>query len=220
MNEIQIKETDCFGVITKDSLSYDDFDFFGDSLILFQLYKIKCYIKENKGIYGFQLIYKLRDNQKQYTTINVKVNGELIEQEFCFEENEMITNIIIFRKEYLQGFEITTNNKRSYRFGIDAGEKITLNEFSSNKNLIIGFYLKFDKNTGVSAIGFYYIDKKVYSSFLCLGFFYLRAKLCNTNFRDNINKNITKYDYYNKALIKTCALPKNVFSVILKYLIN
>ena len=75
----------------------------------------------------------------EYTTINVKANGELIEQEFCLEENEMITNIIIFRKEYLQGFEITTNNKRNYRFGIDSGEKITLNEFSSNKNLIIGF---------------------------------------------------------------------------------
>ena len=220
MNEIQINETDCFGIITKDSISYDDIDFFGNSLILFQLYKIKCYIKGNKGIYGIQLIYKLRDNQKQYTTINVKANGELIEQEFCLEENEMITNIIIFRKEYLQGFEIMTNYKRSYRFGIDTGEKIMLNEFSSNKNLIIGFYLKYDKNSGVSAIGFYYINKKVYSSFLCRGFFYLRAKLKDKNYRDNINKNIAKYDYDYKALINACALPKNVFSVIMKYLIN
>ena len=207
-------------VISKDSISYDDIDYFGNSLILFDIYKIKCFVKSNKGIFGIQLIYKQRDNQKEYTTINVKADGELIEQEFCFKPKEAITNVVIFKKEYLEGFEITTNHKRSYRFGKDTGDKIIFSEFSSGKNIIIGFYLKFHKKTGVSAMGFYYIDKKIYFSFLCLGFLYLRAKLKDKNFQDNINKNISKFNYANKTLINACTLPKTVFMEIMKYIID
>lgn len=220
MNDIHIQETDCFGVINKDSISYDDIDFLGNYLILFELYKIKCYTKLNKGIIGIQLIYKYKENQQEYTTINVKTNDECIEQEFCFEPNEKITYIIIFRKEYLEGFEITTTNKRSYRFGIDSGDKTMLNEFFSGRNMVIGFYIKFDNNTGVSAIGFYYIEKKIYSMYLNLGIFYLRAKLNDTKFKEEIKNNMEKYNYEYKALINTCALPKLNFMGIMKYIIN
>ena len=46
--DIHIKETDCFGSINKDSISYDDIDYFGNSLILLELSKIKCFLKEIK----------------------------------------------------------------------------------------------------------------------------------------------------------------------------
>ena len=95
-----------------------------------------------------------------------------------------------------------------------------LNEFFSGRNMVIGFYIKFDNNTGVSAIGFYYIEKKIYSMYLNLGIFYLRAKLNDTKFKEEIKNNMEKYNYEYKALINTCALPKLNFMGIMKYIIN
>ena len=220
MNEIHIKETDCFGLITKESISYDDTDYFGNSLILFELSKIKCYIKGNKGIIGIQLIYKNREDKKEYTSIDIKTNDKCFEQEFIFQPKEIITNVMIFRKEYLKGFEITTNLSRSYRFGLDNGEKIMLNEFSSGKNMVIGFYSKFDYNNGITALGLYYIEKKIYSIFLSMGIFYLRAKLKNKNFCDSIKNNFANIDYESKALFQACLLPVNIFMEIMKYIIH
>ena len=220
MTDINIKETDCFGLINNDSISYDDFNYFCNSLLLFELSKIKCFIKGNKGIIGIELIYKNREIKQEFTTINVKTNDDCFEQEFIFKSNESIINITIFRKVTLQGFEITTNLKRSYRFGLDNGEKISLNEFSSGKNMVIGFYAKFDKNIGITALGFYYIDRKLYLMFLYYGFLCLRAKLNNNKYYNSIKGNITKMDNENKAILKTCLLPKSEFMGILKYIIN
>ena len=222
MNDIQIKETDCFGSINKDSISFDDTDYLGNSLILFEISKIKCYIKGDRGVIGIQITYKYREDQKEYTTIDIKKNENCTEQEFIFKKNEYIINIIIFRKNYsyLQGFEITTNLNRSYRFGVDYGEKIMLNEFSSGKNMVVGFYGKFDYESGVTALGFYYINRKEFSFFLISGLFHLRAKNQDKQFRELIEKNFTNLDYESKALFNVSLLPKNIFMEILKYLIN
>ena len=220
MTDIHIKETDCFGLISNSSISYDDFNYFGNSLILFELSKIKCFIKGNRGIIGIELTYKNRENKQYYKTINVKTNDEYFEQEFTFNANESIINIIIFRKVALQGFEITTNMKRSYRFGLDNGEKISLNEFSSGKNMVIGFYAKFDNYIGITALGFYYIDRKLYLMILYYGFLCLRAKLKNDKYYNSIKEKIKKMDYENIVLLKTCLLPKHEFMGILKYIIN
>ena len=218
MNDIIIKETNCFGMIHENSISYDDIDYFGNSLVLLDLYKIKCYVKMNRGIVGIQLTYKYKENNKEFKSIDVKRDCECFEQEFIFKPEEKITNIIIFRKEYLQGFEITTNLKRIYRFGLDDGEKVMLNEFYSGKYFVIGFYTKFDNINGMTAIGFYYIDKKQYLLFLSLGLFLLRTKLNNDQFSNSIK--INNLDYENKAILKTCRLPKNNFLGILKYIVN
>ena len=84
--------------------------------------------KVNRIVDSIRYIYKFREDKKEYTSIEIKANDECFEQEFIFMQNEFITNVMIFRKDYLQGFEITTNLKRSYRFGLDNGEKIMLNQ--------------------------------------------------------------------------------------------
>ena len=221
MDDIFIKETDCFGLINRDSISYDDSEFFGNSLILFDLYKINCYVKGTKGILGIKLTYKCRENNEEYSTINIKTNDtDIIDQEFIFEPQENITNIILWKKEKFQGFEITTNKKRIKRFGLDKDDKILLNEFSSGNNIALGFYLKFDKNNGVTAMGFYYIEKKKYKIFLYSYLLWLRVKLKNKKYLDYIEDNISKLDYESKAVYKTCLLSKNNFMGIMKYLIN
>ena len=219
MNDIIIKQTSCFGLINKESISYDDIDYFGDSLLLLDLYKIKCFVKGNQGIVGIQLTYKYnQNNDQEIKSIDIKKDCDCIEQEFIFKPNEKITNVIVFRKEFLQGFEITTNLKRIYRFGLDNGEKIMFNEFYSERNIVNGFYTKFDNINGITAIGFYYVNKKQFSLFLSLGLFLLRAKLNNDKFYDSIQKD--NLDYESKAILAACRLQQNIFMEILKYIIK
>ena len=217
--DIHIKETDCFGSINKDSISYDDVDYFGNSLILFELYKIKCFVKGNKGIIGIQLMYKFRENGQEYKSIDVKTNEDCTEQEFTFLPKEYITNIILWKKDKLIGFEITTDKNRIYRFGLDNGNKIMMNEFSSGKNIVVGFYTKFNINEGITAIGFYYIDKKIFSFFQLSGLFFLREKLKNQKYYDSINKDLSKLDKESLAVFKACLLPRNSFTGVLRYII-
>ena len=220
MNDIIIKQTSCYGLINKESISYDDIEYFGDSLLLLDLYKIKCFVQGNHGIVGIQLTYKYKqnNNDQEIKSIDIKTDCDCIEQEFVFKPNEKITNVIVFRKEILQGFEITTNLKRIYRFGLDNGEKIMFNEFYSERNIVNGFYTKFDNINGITAIGFYYTNKKQFLLFLYLGLFLLRAKLNNDKFNNSIqNDNL---DYESKAILAACRLPPNDFMGILKYIIN
>ena len=223
MKDIYIRETDCFGEISEDSISFDDMDYFGTSLILFDISKIICYVKFNEGIIGMKLIYRDRENKEnknEIQTINIRTNEKnYIEQEFSFEFDEKIDNIILWKDDYIKGFEISTNKKRNKRFGFDNGQIIRLNEFASLQNIIIGFYLRFDYKKGVTAIGFYYIEKKLYLPILYSGLFYLRAKLGNKSYMDSIIKIISKNDGKNYAILKTCLLPKNIFFGIMKYLI-
>jgi len=217
--DIHIKETDCFGSINNDSISYDDINFFGKSLILFELSKIKCFVKGNKGIIGIQLTYKFRENDQEYKTIDVKTNEECIEQEFIFLPKEYITNIILWKKDKLIGFEITTDKYRNYRFGLDNGTMIMMNEFSSGKNIVVGLYAKFNIKEGITALGFYYIDKKTFSFFQLSGLFFLREKLKNKIYYDSIYKDLSKLDKESIAVFKACLLPKNSFIGVLRYII-
>lgn len=222
MLEFQIKETDFYGLITNDCLSLDDKDFFDNSLVLMELYKIKCFISKDKSIIGMQIKYRdknKKDLLKEYQTINIKININCVEQEFIFEKEEKIINITIYKNEYLKGFEILTNKNRNFLFGSNSGNKIMLNEFSSKNNIVIGFYSKFDKMIGLTGLGFYYVSFKEYIILLYSGIFYLRAKLQDQKYYNSILNNIEKLEYSNKALVKLGMLPKSVLLIIMKYLI-
>ena len=222
MIDFEIRETDCYGLITNDCISLDDKNYFNNSLILVELYKIKCFISQNDTIVGMQIVYRDRKEKNKintYITIDIKVNINCFEKIFIFEQDESLINITIWKEEYLKGFEITTNKNRKQLFGSKSGNKIMLNEFSSSNNIIVGFYTKFNRMIGLTALGLYYVSKKEYMIFLISGLFYLRAKLKNEEYYKNIENNISKIDYANKAILKLCLLPRNIFSLVIKYLI-
>lgn len=223
MLQFQIKETECYGLITNNCISLDDKNTFNNSLILVELYKIKCFVTKDKNIIGIKTIFRDRMGKEkniEYQSIFIKLDNNSLEQEFIFKENESIINITIWKEEALNGFEITTNQDRKFLFGLNSGDKIMLNEFSSNCNKVLGFYSKFDLTNGLIALGFYYVSFKEQLILLYSGFFYLRAKLKNENFRKSLEDDASKIDYTNKTILNLCLLPKNLFINILKYLIN
>ena len=223
MLQFQIKETECYGLITNNCISLDDKNTFNNSLILVELYKIKCFLTKDKKIIGIITLFRDRikkEKNSEYQSILIKLDNNSLEQEFIFKEKESIINITIWKEEALNGFEIVTNQNRKFLFGLNSGNKIMLNEFASNSNKILGFYSKFDLTMGLIALGFYYVSFKEQLIFLYSGFFYLRAKLKNKDFNKHLEANISKIDYTNKAILNLCLLPKNLFVNIMKYLIN
>ena len=222
MLEFHIKESDCYGLITNNCISLDDKDTFGNSMILMELYKIKCFISKNNAIVGFETIYKDRrekDKFKEYQSIFIKIDNNCLEQEFIFNQTEAIINITIWKDEIINGFEITTNKDRIFLFGLNSGNKIMLNEFSSGTNMVLGTFTKFDYKIGLTALGFYYTKIKEHSILLYSGLFYLRAKIKNEKFYKLIKDNISNMDYISKALLNLSLLPKNLFVNIIKYII-
>ena len=223
MLQFQIKETDCYGLITNDCLTLDDKYTFNNSLILVELYKIVCFISKNKNIIGIKTVFRDRvkkDNDIEYQSIYIKLDNNCLEQEFIFKNNESIINITIWKEEVINGFEIITNQNRTFLFGLNSGTKIMLNEFSSNINKVIGFFAKFDLRIGLSALGLYYISSREHIILLYSGLFYLRAKLKNEKYRNSIIDEESKLDFANQTILNLCLLPKNLFVNILKYLIN
>ena len=223
MLEFQIKETDFYGLITNNYISFDDKNYFNNSLILMKLNRIKCFVTKDKTIVGMQIIYKDRNQDgknNEFQTIFFKIINNCYEQEFIIEKEESIINITIWKDEKINGFEIFTNKNRNFLFGINSGNKIMLNEFSSNNNIVVGFYSKFDRYIGLTGMGFYYISLKEQQIFLYSGLFYLRAKLKNVNFFESIKNDIEKLDYTNKAVLKLAMLPRNIFGFVMKYIIK
>ena len=139
MLEFQIKETDFYGLITNNYISFDDKNYFNNSLILMKLNRIKCFVTKDKTIVGMQIIYKDRNQDgknNEFQTIFFKIINNCYEQEFIIEKEESIMNITIWKDEKINGFEIFTNKNRNFLFGMNSGNKIMLNEFSSNNNIV------------------------------------------------------------------------------------
>ena len=76
MLQFQIKETECYGLITNNCISLDDKNTFNNSLILVELYKIKCFVTKDKNIIGIKTIFRDRKGKEkniEYQSIFIKL---------------------------------------------------------------------------------------------------------------------------------------------------
>lgn len=224
-----IESSFCYGITDEHSEHYDDSNFFGDSLPLYPISKITCISKYNTGILGLKLTHRNIETKETIVSINTEVKGKGTEQEFEFNTNEFITSVKIYKKEAISGFEITTNQNRHQLFGESKNDMIELTEFSNNKYYILGMFAiqgSNKKENFVSALGFYYMEKKNYNFYLYVALFHFRAKLHNNNsiFKEEAKKKAEKLKKEGEiglaAVYKTCLLSKNVFFTIIPYLFD
>ena len=214
---VEYESTPNYGLITEKSINLDDKDIFKEFLIGYRLHKIKCWIEKSYGIIGIQLCYNDRETNEEIISIDKHRAEETTYQEFILLPLELITGLAIWKKNSLTGFEITTNKKRVKRFGYDDGERI-LPEFSENGlNIVIGFFFTYEPNIGVSSMGCYYLDRKVFTLILYSGLFSLRIKLKDEKYKSEIENKLKDMDYSDKALYYICLLPINQFNEIMKF---
>jgi len=223
-NKLVVYEaTPNYGVITEKSITLDDCQIFKEFLIGYRLYKIKCWTEKNVGILGIQLSYKDRETNDEIISINKHRPDDLTFQEFILDPLELVTSLTIWKNEILNGFEIYTNKKRIKRFGYDDGEKIIPEEFEDyNLNIIMGFFFTYEPEPikGISSMGCYYLNRKLFSLILYSGMLYLRIKLKDEKFKNEIKNRLSEMDITDKALYYTCLLPSNQFYGIIKYTLS
>ena len=113
---------------------------------------------------------------------------------------------------------VKTNKKREKLFGYDIGDQIVPEAFEDEgKNVILGFFFTFEPNMRTSSIGCYYLNKTFFSLILYSGILYLRIRLKDEKFRNEIEKKLDKLDKTYVALFRMCLLPNMQFYGVLKY---
>ena len=219
---VEYEATSNYGLITEKSLNLDDCETFKEFLIGYRLHKIKCWSENEKGIIGIQLCYKDRETNEEIISINQNRPDDSNFQEFILDPLELITELSVWKNTALNGFEICTNKNRIKRFGFDDGEKIITEEFKEkNINIILGFFFTYEPiNKKISSMGCYYLNRKYFSIILYSGILYLRIKLKDEKYKNEIKNRLKDMDISDRALYYTCLLPSNQFFVILKYTLS
>ena len=214
---VEYSATPNYGLITEKSITLDDISIFGYYLISYRVHSIRCWQNKQLGIIGIQLHYKDRDTNEDIISVNKVKNDKSTLVEFILDPLEFIIGLTIYKSDLLNGFSIKTNKKREKLFGYDLGDKIIPEEFEEDKNVILGFFFTFEPNMRASSIGCYYLNKTFFSLILYSGILYLRIRLKDEKFKNEIEKKLDKLDKPYVALFKMCLLPNIQFYGILKY---
>ena len=214
---VEYSATPNYGLITEKSITLDDISIFGYYLISYRVHSIRCWQNKQLGIIGIQLHYKDRDTNEDIISVNKVKNDKSTLVEFILDPLEFIIGLTIYKSDLLNGFSIKTNKKREKLFGYDLGDKIIPEEFEEDKNVILGFFFTFEPNMRASSIGCYYLNKTFFSLILYSGILYLRIRLKDEKFKNEIEKKLDKLDNPYVALFKMCLLPNIQFYGVLKY---
>ena len=215
---IPIIETCNYGTVFSENDYHDIKTQLGDNLLDYKISKIKCQLKSNTNIQGIQFFYKNINTGEEKALIDIKKNdGELIEQELILNNEDIIDLKVFLKDVVLIGFEVTTNKKRSKKFGYGSDEDlITISDLENLDKIIVGFGVCSSPD-GISSIYCYYSSKRDYVFHLYTGILSLRIKLKDSDFKEKTNKKLPKMSDKNKLLYRICSLPNNLYYNIIKY---
>jgi hypothetical protein len=215
---IPIIETCNYGTVFSENDYHDIKTQLGDNLLDYKITKIKCQLKSNTNIQGIQFFYKNINTGEEKALIDIKKNdGELIEQEMILNNEDIIDLKVFLKDVILVGFEVTTNKKRSKKFGYGGDEDlINIPDLENLDKIIVGFGVC-SSDDGISSIYCYYSSKRDYVFHLYTGLLSLRIKLKDSNFKEKTDKKLPKMNDKNKLLYRICSLPDNLYFNIIKY---
>ena len=208
-----------YGTVIEDSIFFNTYDKLGDMLLDYKLIKIKCQLISNKCIAGIQFIYRNINNGQEIALINIKSSEkDLIKQEMVLN-NENIINLKVFLRDVkLIGFEVTTNKNHSKKFGYGNDEElIKISDLENLDNVVVGFGVCYGKELGVSSLYFYYMKKLDYILQIYSGVLSLKVKLKDIDFKEKVEKKLSKMSKKNKLFYRICYLPNNLYFGVIKY---
>ena len=217
-----IKRSAIFGTIFPDSKHLDDSKYFNkDNLFKYRFSKIKFYLgekNEKEIILGLQAFYQTNNGKE--------IAGE--EHRDKTEKEKNIKILEISQNDYICNFHLKTGDdritqirlitKRGKEFivGSDEGEEKVVDFINDNKNnAILYFYVCYRKC--LECIGVSYIPINSLK-FLTIGYFELKFKLKNKDFKNAVLSKYEQLSESDKVLYKVCCLDNNdLFHSIIKY---
>ena len=206
-------------ILRKKTKFFNDCKFIEkENLYKYRLSKISIFKGENNSILGIQSFYSNMQNE-EIAGEKIFINSILLDTiNFEIPPNDFLCNInLCVGDDYITKIKFGTQKGKEIEVG-EGGEfkKIScLNKTKDNIILILygGYTNQFQ------SIGCKYINKNDYFGNV-YGYFELRKKLKNENFKNEINSNINNYSENDKTLLSACLLPDACFNEIISFCVR
>ena len=221
----KIEYTAFFGTVFPEINRFDDSKYFTiDNLFKYRLSKIKFFLKEKNGkefILGLQSFYKTI-NRKEIASEEYR---DRTEKEICIKtleihQSDYICNFHLkVGDDHITQIRLITKRGKELIVGSDEGEEKLVDDINDNKNYIILFFFGGFRKC-LECISAAYIPLN-YLIFLSKGYFELKCKLKNKDFKNAVLSKFNKLSISDKVLFKVCCLDNDdLFYSIIKYCLN
>ena len=187
-----------------------------DNIFQYRLSKIHIFLGEKNKILGIQSFFKNLKNEEKSGQMGFDESLKVLNMiKFEIPSNDYLCCLNIFKSDNGIGkLKFSTKKGKELTVGED-GEDTILSYINGKKESIIlsisGGYSK-----QLDFIRFMFININDYFGHT-LGYFELRIKLKNDDYRNKINTNIDKYNETDQILIRACLLPAACFNEIIRF---
>ena len=214
----KIKSSSLVGVVNFGETKNFKDDYFAtkETMFQFRLSKIHIFMGEKDKILGIQSFYKNLKNEEVPGQLGYDDSIKVLNLiKFEIPSNDNLCNLNIFRSdEGVNKIKFLTRKGKELTVG-EGGEDTIMSYLNNTKdNIILSFLGGYSKQ--LDTLGCKYINMRDYFG-NSLGYFELRRKMKNENFRNKINTNMNKFKDTDQILIKVCLLPEACFNGIILF---
>ncbi len=215
----KIKPIPLYGVLPTTKIPRFNDDNFSskENLFKYRLSKICVYIGEKNSIKGIHSFYKNLKNEEfpgepGYDTSNKDLNFEKIE----IAPNDYLCYMNIWSGDNgITKLAFKTKKGKELIVG-EGGEEKKINCINKTNNNVIlnlsgGYY-----NNQLCLLACKYINIQDYYA-NSIGYFELKRKLKNEEYKKNVLANLNQYSEIDKILVRVCLLPDSCFDIVVLF---
>ena len=213
----KIKATPLIGIINFNQTKrfYDDNFSTKENMFQFSLSKILIFIGEKNKILGIRSFYKNLKKEEKEGQIGYNDALKVINIiKFEIPSNDHLCCLYIFTSDKgIEQLKFLTKKGKELTVG-EGGQNIIKNYINDKENIILSISGGYSDQLDI--LRFRYIKMSDYFGHT-LGYFELRIKMKNENFKKKVNSKIDTYKDSDKILIRACLLPVACFNEIIKF---
>ena len=215
----EIKGIGVYGVLHYNETKrfYDEKYVEKENIYQYRISKIKVFLNENGNILGLQAFYKnLNGEEEAGAEGRDNTIKEYDIQTLEIPANDFLCNIHIFvGTDYITKLKFVTKKGKELEVGTNDGEDRTCSILNETKDKIV-LCLSGGYRDKLELISCKYIPIKKYLG-PTSGFFELKKKLKNSDFKKNVESKLSELDHPSQVLFRACCLPDTVFNEIIKF---
>ena len=215
----KIKSIPFYGIYdyTLTKKLFDDNFSSKENAFQYSISKIQIYLGEKNKILGIQTFYKdLKRNEFPGQLIFNKSLKELKIFQFDIPPNDFLCYMNIYKidSEGIKRLKFATKKGKEFEVG-EGGEDAKISGLNDNKKNII-LSISGGYSSQLDLINCRYINMNDYFGNI-LGYFELRIKMKNEEFRNKVESNLNNYEDSDRILIRACLLPESCFNEVIQF---
>ena len=209
-----------FGLIKPYSIQFDDHSLLGSNFFQYKPERIIFWTSHDNKLTGIQTWFKGANDKNSINSGENKSSLSENLHEFKIGLNEYLIGCEIWNgTNSINGISLTTNKSNTFFVGEKTGSKMDIPLLEDKKKIIVSFFGSY--NSYLESFGLHLMLNKEYMKVLFTGYFELKAKLKEENYKDEIMKKVNdkKFSFQEETIVKTCLLPSAPFNEVMKFCI-